>query len=91
MLQGAFLKAEKAVVGQHDFHSLALASLPVASWLPGGQDKAASEQLRREAETLRQTAIKLMEHAAVLIEKSAQLEHQVSLLKRGNPKQGRKS
>jgi hypothetical protein len=53
-------------------------------------DKPTYEQIRREAETLRQTAIKLMEHAAVLIEKSAQLEQQISLLKRGNSKQGRK-
>jgi predicted HTH domain antitoxin len=48
-------------------------------------DKPTSEQIRREAETLRQTAIKLIEHAAVLIEKSAQLENQVSILKRRNP------
>jgi hypothetical protein len=55
------------------------------------KEKPTSEQLRGEAETLRQAAIKLMERAAVLIEKSARLEHQVSLLKRGNPKQGKKS
>jgi hypothetical protein len=53
-------------------------------------EKPTSEQIRREAETLRQTAIKLMEHAAVLIEKSAQLEHQVSLLKRDNSKPRKK-
>lgn len=56
-----------------------------------GQDKATSEQLRRDVEKLRAAAVELKEHAATLLAESVELEKQISRLNRDNPRQGKKS
>jgi peptidoglycan hydrolase CwlO-like protein len=55
------------------------------------QDKPTSEQLRREVEKLRAAAVELKKHAATLLAESAELEKQISRLKRDTKNQSRKS